>query len=233
MINDTSENPIILTYEPYSNQDYLHGDYHIIMAWGEGHGLWLRREHRPLPSPILHPDPFSMAETETTLSLYEKPTCFLQISHTPEHNEKYPRNLPPEIMQEVIDSCPDIQFMQWVQPGEQILSNVIALQDLSLSMLISTIAKSDMVLTIDSVTQHIAMAMKKKAIVCWGSTRPQCMGYEYHDNLIRYVCPTPLCNRPNHLLNDTKIDGTAWTCPYGEVCLQHSPAEILKAIRRY
>jgi hypothetical protein len=75
---------------------------------------------------------------------------------------------------------------------------------------------------------HAAAALNKKALVCWGGTSPEKLGYNMHKNLRRKVCPTPECHRPNSYLFDTQSSGFLWDCKYSDECMNYTADEILE-----
>jgi len=43
---------------------------------------------------------------------------------------------------------------------------------------------AEKILSIDTFTQHLAVALRKKATVCWVTTKPKVFGYNFHSNII-------------------------------------------------
>ena len=95
--------------------------------------------------------------------------------------------------------------------------------------LLSVILHANKLLLIDSFIQHAAAALNRQAVVCWGATSPDILGYNTHINLRRKSCDTPECHRPNSYLNDIDYQGKPWTCPT-ESCTFHSEESILNAL---
>jgi hypothetical protein len=82
---------------------------------------------------------------------------------------------------------------------------------------------------IDSFLHHASMCFGQKGLVLWGGTNPKCLGYEAHKNLIREVCPMPMCHRPDSYMFDTNNVNGMWNCPHNAICMDYDADEIIKA----
>lgn len=151
------------------------------------------------------------------------------------------RTLPVDSAQKIADNLKDKGYCVWsIQYPQQIqLSNVnIPLMDIknnnpilmSQRYLFALIKLCKTTICIDSFVQHACAALNKKAIVLWGGTNPQNLGYKEHQNIFQEVCPTPFCSRPNSFLFDGEHMGNVWECPYDEKCLEYKPEKISKLI---
>ena len=137
------------------------------------------------------------------------------------------RNIPQNIAQNVVSTMSDVGWIQIRQEGHYELSNVSKLPEINQRLLFAIVKAAHGILCIDSSVMHIAAAFNKKAVVLWGATRPVCLGYSCHTNIVRYACNTPLCNRPNSFISDTNADGGVWECPYSTNCLKHDEQNII------
>jgi len=80
---------------------------------------------------------------------------------------------------------------------------------------------------IDSFLHHAAAMWEIKGVVCWGGTHPKKLGYEFHANIAKEVCPQPFCHRPDSYLFDVNPANGVWNCPYSQKCLDHDADEII------
>jgi hypothetical protein len=223
-------NVLYLRAEPYNHPDYINGTKHIIDCWNEMLNLnypttktkiWLTESEKTNGKRII----------ETT----KNPVCLLHtqggVIKKGQPMETWYRTLPSKTAQAIVDTLRGkYGFMQILRDGQYMLNNVVHAKDQDLRTLFSIIYAAHVIVSIDTFTQHAAKALGKKAIVLWGSTRPQCLGYQSHVNLWRNSCNTPLCNRPNSYIGDFTADGRPWICPYGHTCIQHDPINIIAAI---
>lgn len=81
---------------------------------------------------------------------------------------------------------------------------------------------------IDSFLHHAAAMWAIAGVVCWGGTHPKKLGYEFHANIAKEVCPQPFCHRPDSYLFDMNSANGIWNCPYSQKCLDHDADEIIQ-----
>jgi len=228
--------------EPYHHRRYISAEMHLINAWRDRLGL----EQEKSVQPTIHLTNAEMRDGRDYCRSTDKPVLLMQITGGPVQYQRekdgtlailpptYERNLPTSIAQAVVNELfSEYVILQVSKRGQPQLANTVQLQDVDERKLYAIIANANVVLCIDSFVQHAAAALGKKAIVLWGATRPQCLGYSTHVNLWRTACPTPLCNRPNSYLHDTDCNGKPWQCPHGAPCLQHDVQNILDAVEAY
>jgi len=224
--------------EPYFHKDYISGRMHLLDAWASILGI------ERTSDPILHLTDKEIKHAKTLFNNVKNPCILFQSEggSAPQQNQQgqfirqknYERDLPPEIMQQVVNAlAPEYGFAQVLRKGQTKIQGAVHIEDADMRDLYSYVNGAQIILGIDSVVQHAAKALNKKAIVLWAATRPQCLGYESHVNLWRKACPTPLCNRPNSFLMDTSPEGRIWSCPYGGPCADHDVDNIISAIREY
>ena len=228
-----------LQYEPYFNSYYINGEKHLINAWRDGFDL----EKKLTFNPEIFLTDKECKQGKNIVRSLGKPTIVFQISGggikidkdgTTSMAKMFERNLPPQIMQNVIQELQtDYSFIQILKTGQPQLQGCKHLIDADIRTLFAVIKECNIVLCIDSFTQHAAAALGKKAIVLWGATNPATLGYSMHENLYRNACPSPLCGRPNSFLCDTAPDGKPWECPFGTPCCDHDEGTIIKSIEEY
>jgi hypothetical protein len=229
-----------LQAEPYFYSGYIGGENHLINAWRTMLGLENKRTFTPelfLTDKELK-EGKRIVRGDTTL-----PTIVFQVTGgAVQQNQDgsltlpkmFERNLPPQIMQNVIAELHrDYHFIQIAKKGQPLLNGATHLVDYDIRALFAVIKECNIIVCIDSFVHHAAAALNKKAIVLWAATNPSLLGYKLHENLYRNACPTPLCGRPNSFLCDTDPNGGPWSCPYGTPCSDHDEDNIIRAIQEY
>jgi len=142
------------------------------------------------------------------------------------------RSLPIETVQAVVNDMKKDFHVMVMKAATQAEIEGAESVSYPLRLSLALMENAEKLLLIDSMGQHAAAALGKKAVVCWSGTDPARLGYESHINLtVAKKCPDPFCHRPNSYLFDR--DGTlnAWECPYDEVCTEFDAADILKALK--
>ena len=243
LLNNTYKNIKWLQYEPYHNAEYISGDKHIIDAWRDGMNFPPKITQGREYNLEINLNKKEIEEGQDIITHNKGPVILFQITGgavkvgqdgKTSLPKMFTRNLPPDIMQQVIvELKEEYGFIQIAKKGQPLLQGATHLVEAPIRTLFAVIKEAHVVLCIDSFVQHAAAALGKKAIVLWGATNPACLGYACHNNLYRLACETPLCGRPSSFLYDTEPDGTPWQCPFGEVCTNHDQQNIIDAIREY
>jgi len=78
---------------------------------------------------------------------------------------------------------------------------------------------------IDSSMMHAVAAFRKPALIFWGCTNVNALGYPYMSNINRKACPNPMCARPHVGIPDLVPEG-GWKCPYNLACREWTDEEI-------
>jgi ADP-heptose:LPS heptosyltransferase len=84
---------------------------------------------------------------------------------------------------------------------------------------------------VDSFAQHAWAALgKKDAVVLWGATNPETLGYKTNKNLsMNDSCPKIPCNRPNTFMFDFGGNGQPWRCVVGGKCMKFDAEKVIRA----
>ena len=231
----------LMHVEPYRWHDYLHTDKHLISAWCEMLGL------DPTDAkPELY---FLKKEDEAGKIYIEKLTgngkkkfiLFQWIGGIVPKNKNdgeymdaisrmHKRALSKSVAQKLVNKlvsrgyvvgCTQHENHPDLQDVERVffpIRNVLVLLKYSAGFI-----------GIDSFLQHTAAAMNVPGVVVWGGTSPKRLGYDFHCNLTKSVCPTPFCHRPNSYIFDANPSGFIWNCPHDEKCMDYDADEIIKA----
>lgn len=228
---------IICKAEPYCHTDYVNPPEkvrHITDIWCEMLGV-------PYPDsktqPYMFFDRNELAWGEQFVKSKGKPVMLIQWQGGV-NNPNGPvvgqniRTLPPETVSQLAQKYGNKYHIISVQNKEQPRVNGIDVTDMNVRSSWMLIPYASIVISIDSMVQHVAAAFNKTAIVCWGGTNPELLGYPVHVNLRKRACVTPECHRPNTYLFDQDATQNIWRCPHGEICRMYSADEISQQVGR-
>lgn len=98
--------------------------------------------------------------------------------------------------------------------------------DLDLRYSLAMLSAFEHIVCIDSWMVHAAAALNKEALVFYGSTDPDRLGYKTNVNVSR-PCKLGRCNRPEYSLPDP------FACPFDKMCIDWTAGELEQAIREY
>lgn len=214
---------IICKAEPYCHTDYVNPPEtprHITDIWCEMLGV-------PYPEtksqPFMYFDKGELAWGEQFIRSKGKPVMLIQWQGGM-NNPNGPaigqsiRTLPVDTLTGLQKMYGDKYHILSVQNKEQPRIQGMDITDMNVRSSWMLIPYAKVVISIDSMLQHVAAAFKRTSIVCWAGTNPNLLGYPVHINLRHGVCPTPECHRPNTYLYDLDATQNIWRCPYGEPC---------------
>jgi len=206
---------LIFRMEPYHSGDILYKKKHLIEIWCNVFNI---------PCVDMQPELY-LTNRELLFcsnSLQKQgPVLFVQTNGGAEqqtHGYSWSRDLPPFFAQDIINSVKDkfdkiIHLRREKQPA---LENTISLTD-NFRNIFCYIALSDKILGIDSVTQHAAAALKKKATVGWISNSPTVFGYNLHDNILASGEEIFKHRIDSYLEEDDWTGGRLHECPYTDL----------------
>ena len=183
---------------PYFEHNHLCENEHLIETWIES-CCELDYEGE-LPEIYL-----SKKDIEKADKIYKKDSKPILVLHTNGgYNEEiqseynWARDLPPHIVHEVISKYKDSHTIYNIQAEDrEVVENTIPATQ-NIKYIARLLQLADKTLLIDSFSQHLAMALRKKCNVFWGFTSPEVFGYEFHNNIIRNINtrpPTFSCSR--------------------------------------
>jgi hypothetical protein len=148
------------------------------------------------------------------------------------------RELPQEVAQEIVNGLAKEGLFPVVVSlnTEPRLQNCLTLLDpqgntFPIRVTIAVLAEVAGLIAIDSFAQHAWAALgRSNALVLWGATKSEGLGYETNVNLRppANCCPTPGCGRPETHLGDWLGNGTIWTCPHDAACMGYNSADVVK-----
>jgi hypothetical protein len=235
--------------DPYTNLDYRSGKEHLVNSWCKTYGtkppesvagiIRLSKKEKKAAAMIMQ-NVRNQAQGRKVVgfqyvggtSFYDPNAALDPIRPT------QVRELPVEIAQNIVNGLASAGCMV-IQIGlatEQKLENSIQLigndgKSFPIRIVLAIIDQLDGLVGIDSFAHHAWAALgKKNAVVVWGATRRETLGYETNINIAPAAncCPTPGCNRPNGHVGDFVGTGQPWQCPHDAACMDYNAEEIVK-----
>jgi len=224
----------ILETEPYKHPDYVAKERHLVDVWCEQLGTVY---DGGLPELFPFIEELYQAEQFVANLQETKPVLIAQFWGGPVPQEGQPkpprgqrRGIPHKAAQEIVDALKDqYHILEITATGHPKVEGTTPLFD-QLRVVLAAIKYADKLLLIDSFAQHAAAAFNKPATVLWCGTSEKVLGYDIHNNIVTDKCPTPQCQRPYGWLFDTLAGGIEWSCPHGEVCVNHNVKAVIDEI---
>jgi ADP-heptose:LPS heptosyltransferase len=243
----------ILDIEPYIAHDYRIGKKHLVNVWCERLGL--KAPESPAGVVMFNKQEEKSADmivTQLKQQTGSKPLIGLQwVGGTSFYNAAEAQNpnrvsmvreLTQENAQKVVDKLIAEQKIPVVigLPTEPRLQNAVHLLDANgqafpIRLVLAVISKLDGLIAVDSFAQHAWAAMgKRDAVVLWGATSPEQLGYETNTNIkpaancCRYGGG---CGRPDMHVGDWQGNSTPWQCPYDAKCMDYNAADVVKKVK--
>jgi hypothetical protein len=234
-----NKDSIVLDFEPYRHPDYIANNRHIVECWCD---------LLEIPCDDIKGDLyFSDAELEMAKLYVEKQgKPFVLLQHVggmnPPSNDKdqqliskttmYRRSLPEKVVQEVVDTLIKDGFkVGSVQLPNQFCPDKVEKVNFPLRSILALIPHVAGIIGIDSFLMHGCASFNKQALILWGGTSTDKLGYKLHKNLRRKECSTPECHRPNSYLFDIQNSGLLWNCPHNDKCMKYDAATIIDAFK--
>ena len=197
--------------DPYLSEDFLYRRNHLMKVWSEMFGIKYNNS-----SPKLYFTDEEQRQVKSKLPK-EKPLFFIQTSGGAP-NQEYPiswmRDMPMPLAQKVVNHM--------TQKGYEVIhirhENQYALENttwipMNTREMMCSLLFADKLLLIDSVAQHAAAALGKKAVVCWVGNKPEIFGYEIHTNLLPKA-EGKFRHKIDAYLDPYNITGVLHECPY-------------------
>lgn len=158
------------------------------------------------------------------------------------HQSKHYRDLPKEKAQGIVDGLVQKGFLvlQIALPTEPQLQNAMQIMQLMPNpqeipdprLVWACLEQCDGLVTIDTQALHAWHALgKKDAVVLWGGTHQNCLGYSDDLNMVNKSCGCKdlHCMRPDISLGDIEGDGL-WVCPLDGACMDFEPERVVKEV---
>ena len=171
----------ILMREPYAESNFLLNKKHLLETWSDLYELDYNNE---LPEFYL-----DSTELERYKKSYDtsKPIMVIHPNggYIVEFGYNWARDLPTEVTQQIINDNKDKYTIYHIKGKDQKLKydNVIE-ETGNIRKVAVLLTLAEKILSVDTFTQHLAVALRKKATVCWVTTKPKVFGYNFHSNII-------------------------------------------------
>lgn len=204
-----------LIQDPYSFSAHINKEEHLLQSW---FSMINERYNGELPELY-----FDIKEKQYYSQQFKTPKPLFVIHPNGGvangKNDKYnwARDIPPNVVQQIIDRYKDNYTMAVIRTKDQIKYNdcvdlIEKWREVSIAL---SFAKKR--LLIDSSFQHIAAAMNLPSVVLWSVTDPDVFGYKIHTNIksnphnkdvdtdgvfSKYEIDEPLQNMPYKSFND-------------------------------
>lgn len=216
----------IIALEPYSTNDYLQRNKHLIEIWCDLAGVKYNNDQPELF--------FNNREVEFVQRRFldGRKIFLVQTNGGFQQDVKisWMRDLPLDTAQEVINHFVNEYRVIHVRRDDQpFLKNteqfVGSIRDLFL-----VIRLSEKRLLIDSLCQHVASALKKPSTVLWIRNSPEMLGYAIHDNIVTKV-EDEIDTLSNSVLEPYDIAGNIYQCPFKEGTKLFEAEEIIQSLK--
>jgi len=216
----------IFTLEPYSSEDYILKRKHLIEIWCD---LCKVQYNGELPE--LYFNARELEFCERKYSLNEKPIFVIQTNggFNKEMKISWMRDMPLHTAQKVVDELSKKYRVIHVRREDQPALNKTEVFSGNLRELMVLIKYSRKRLFIDSVCQHISVAINKKSTVLWIRNNPEILGYNVHDNIVTKVNDEHDVFAES-ILEPYDIQGLVHQCPFSENTELFDVEEILKKL---
>lgn len=241
----------IIAPEPYLHLGYRQGKVHLIEAWCEMAGVAAPKDLRGTLVLDSHEIAFAkqrMAVPEGRKIIAFQPfggTAYTSAQEAQDPTRvKHYRDLSPEAAQAICTKLGEAGYivLQLSLPTEHQLQGAIPLAQVTgrdgvqdPRLIFAALNACHGFLGIDSFGVHAWNALgKSNAVVLWGGTNPDVLGYPKDKNMVAEgcKCKTLHCHRPDIALGDFCGDGILWTCPRGGDCMAFDPDRVVREVKK-
>ena len=185
--------------------------------------------------------PYEIKEAQQLCSKSPKPIITLQNigGNQQTHQMKDPKELTGRDLlgaasQKIVDIANEMGFnvIHVRLPHESPLKNVMFFNNMPFRKYLALLPNIVGHIGIDSSMMHAVAAFKKPALIFWGSTNVNNLGYPHMTNVHRDKCKNPMCARPHCGIPDQVPEG-GWICPEGKICQKWTDEEIEEHVRKF
>jgi len=210
-----NKDSIVLRMEPYHSGDLLYRRKSLAQIWCD-----------VLNIPCIDTKPeIYLTERELIFAqknIQKQGSILLIQSSGGADGQGYPyswsRDLPPAFAQEIVNTIGKefSKVLHVRRENQPALEGTSHISD-NFRNLFCYIALSDKILGIDSLVQHAAAALNKKATVGWISNSPIVFGHEIHDNILASGVESFRHRIDSYLEQDDWTGGRLHECPYDNI----------------
>jgi ADP-heptose:LPS heptosyltransferase len=206
---------VVLRTDPYHHTDFINKKNHLVQVWCDLFGIKCTQ---------IKPQIFlTQRELINASKLVNKqgPILLMQISGGADGQEtdySWARDIPLSIAQDLVNTVQkDFNKILHIRRENQPkLEGVIQVTD-NLRNLFCYTYLADKFILIDSVIQHVAAALDKKAVVAWISNSPTVFGYSTHINIGPQQSPNYRHMIDSYLEDYDWIGRRLYECPYDDI----------------
>ena len=221
-----NKNVKICALEPYTTNDYILKNKHLIEIWCNLVGVPYNNE-----KPELF---FNQREAEYAVNFYglnQAPYLLIQTNGGGQQDTKisWMRDIPLGMAQAVVNNFRDTHRIIHVRRDDQPALEGVQQFKGGLRDLMSLVRFSDKRLLIDSVCQHIASALNKPSTVLWVRNNPEVLGYAIHDNIVTKV-EDEIDVFGDSVLEPYDITGNIYQCPFREGTKLFDFKQVLESV---
>ena len=223
------EDKVKLYYtDPYTHSDFILEQDHLFNVWCKQWGLEYDGE-----TPQIY---LTQAEIDYFKPFYQldKPILAIQPNGGPAnlgYNYSWTRDIPEPTVNAVVEEFKDQYSIVHIKRDDQkkYPNTFHALDNFrSIAILLQLSTKR---LLIDSFTQHLSAAYHLPSTVCWVTTKPECFGYEMHDNILANKFTLPI-DFPNNLYQPFNLAQDIVSCPYKNLNEVFDVDKIINSIKK-
>jgi len=218
----------ILFSDPYTHSDFILEQDHLFNIWAKQWGFTYNGE-----TPQIY---LTESEVEYFKPFYKtpKPILAIQPNGGPSnlnYNYSWTRDIPePTVLKIIEEFKNDYTIVHIKRENQKVYPDTLHALDnfRSIAILLQLASKR---LLIDSFTQHLSAAFDLPSTVCWVTTKPECFGYEMHDNILaNKFTLTP--SFPNNLYQPFNLAQDVTSCPYKNLDEVFDVDKIINSIKK-
>lgn len=215
----------IFRQEPYHTQDYILNKKHLIVIWCDLCGV---KWNQSAPKLYFSPLELEFLKLKMTTNV-AKPIFILHMNGGAQNSRPYSwhRDIPYQNAKDVVDFFKnDYHIYQIGYEGQTLIEGANKLT-LDTREILGALTFSKKRLLIDSFTQHAAVALGQKSVVCWIGNDPNVLGYNTNINIKPNVEPV-YDTLYSSYLEDYDISGNPVQFPYDRLKIFDSTEIINK-----
>lgn len=221
------KNTKIVAIEPYSVNDYLLRNKHLIEIWCDIAGVKYGNEQPELF--------FNNREVEFVQRRFLDGRKIFLIQTNGGFSQdikiSWMRDMPLDVAQDVVNKFKNDYRIIHIRRDDQPALDGVEQFNGSLRDLCLLIRFSEKRLFIDSLCQHVSAALKKTSTVLWIRNSPEMLGYTIHDNIVTEV-EDEIDTLSNSVLEPYDISGNIYQCPFKEGTKLFDTEEIIQSVTK-
>lgn len=163
--------------EPYSTDEYVHGNTHLIDIWCKLYDLPVLQYNGEIYLTKREIDFYNRKHD------FNKPILVLQTNGSSELMYNWGRDIPPSFVKSIIKKYESYKIYHVRGENQMAYEGVIPFTD-NIRAVMVLISMSQKRIFMDSSCQHIASALGLSSSVLWVTTSPKVFGYDTNNNIL-------------------------------------------------